>query len=72
MTTAWHIFRLAAVLLLVTAAAVALSRSSRLPPALRGIAKTLGAADGKCDALSRRRRAFAFLLLLAAFVLACI
>ena len=67
---AWNVFRVVAVTILLAVAAVLLTDRSRLPLALRGLAKTLGSRANSPGGVSRRRRLIAFVLILAAFGLA--
>ena len=66
---AWNIFRIVAVVVLLAAAAVLLTDRSRLPLALRGLAKTLGARSGRPEGVSNVRRTLAFALIILAFLL---
>ena len=71
--TAFHQYRFVFVVALLLIAAVLATDKNRLPIALRGLRRVLGGSSkppGENVPVSRSRRLLAFVLVLAAFVLA--
>lgn len=65
-------YRFIPVVLLLGAAAALLADPSKLPIALRGLRRTLGGGGGAAHKVPAWRRCLAFVLVLAAFVIAVV